>query len=263
MTIAERVSAYEAYLESPHGRLRGEIVWQQLSKFMTKTWGPEPPPLQILDIGCGTGELAVRLAARGHAVTLLDPVKEMLNLAQEKVQSLEPSPRISPRFVAGTVEEAPDLLERKTFDLLLCHTVLEYLPSPETVLVSFRSLLGSGGFLSLVALNRWQEPLRHAIRDGKFDEVGRALAGESSTDSVFGLPRKGMIADELTNHLKAAGIDVVVHEGIVVFSDYLRPAALDDPSHMTTLLRLELEAGARSPLKEVARYLHFWATQTG
>jgi len=263
MTFGERVSAYEAYLESPHGRLRSEIVWQQLSSFMAKSWSPEPPPLQILDIGCGTGELALRLAGRGHAVTLLDPVKQMLDRAQEKAQELEPAPSVPPRFIAGSVEEAPHLTEGKTFDLLLCHTVVEYLPSPESALVPLRSLLNSGGFLSLVALNHWQEPLRHAIRDRKFDEAKRALAGEALADSVFGLPRKGMVADDLHRDLEATGIDVVAHKGILVFSDYLPPALLEDPSYLTTLLHLELEAGALSPFKDVARYLHLWGRRAG
>lgn len=263
MNFGERVSAYEAYLESPHGRLRSEIVWQQLSSFMAKSWSPEPPPLQILDIGCGTGELSLRLAARGHGVTLLDPVKQMLDRAQENAQVLEPPPSVPPRFIAGSVEEAPDLTEGKTFDLLLCHTVLEYLPNPESALVSFRSLLKSGGHLSLVVLNHWQGPLRHAIRDHKFDEAKRALAGESFRDTVFELPRKAVVAEELHNHLEAAGIEIIDQGGILVFSDYLPPAMLDDPSRAPTLFRLELEAGALSPFKDVARYLHLWGRRAG
>jgi S-adenosylmethionine-dependent methyltransferase len=263
MNFGERVSAYEAYLESPHGRLRSEIVWHQLSSFMAKSWSPEAPPLQILDIGCGTGELTLRLAARGHAVTLLDPVKEMLDLAQEKTHALEPPPSIPPRFVAGSIEEASDLLEGKTFDLLLCHTVVEYLPNPESALPSIRSLLNLGGFLSLVTLNHWQEPFRHAIRDHKFDEAKRALAGESFTDTVFELPRKAVVAEEFHKDLEDAGIEVIDHAGILVFSDYLPAATLEDLSHLPTLFHLELKAGARSPIKEMARYLHFWGRRAG
>lgn len=263
MTFGQRVSLYEEYLKCPHGRFRVDIIWQQLSSFMANSWGPEPPPLQVLDVGCGTGELALRLAARGHAVTLLDPVKEMLERAREKAQALEPAPSVPPRFIAGSVEEAPDLTKGKIFDLLLCHTVVEYLPNPESALVFFRSLLNSGGFLSLVALNHWQEPLRHAIRDHKFDEAKRALAGEALADSVFGLPRKGMVADDLHRDLEATGIDVIAHKGILVFSDYLPPALLEDPSYLTTLLHLELEAGALSPFKDVARYLHLWGRRAG
>ena len=258
MAFAKGASAYKTYLESPHGRFRLEIVWHQLSAFMAKAGRPDAAPLQVLDVGCGTGELALRLAARGHAVTLLDPVEEMLHLAKQKAEALEPPPVNPPYFLQGSLEEAPDLLEQKTFDLLLCHTVVEYLPNLEGAVIPFRSLLTVGGFLSLVTLNRFQEPLRLGIRDRKFDEARRALTGEVPMDSLFGLPRSGMGIDEVQAHLEAIGIDVGAQEGIFVFADYLAPGTLEDPSCSAALLRLELEAGARAPFKEVARYLHLW-----
>ena len=32
-----------------------------------------PPPVRVLEVGCGTGELALALAARGHDVVAIDP----------------------------------------------------------------------------------------------------------------------------------------------------------------------------------------------
>lgn len=43
-----------------------------------------PPPRRLLDLGCGTGELALALAARGHAVTGVDPAAAMLERARRK-----------------------------------------------------------------------------------------------------------------------------------------------------------------------------------
>ncbi len=258
IAFAKGASAYKAYLESPQGCLRLELTWHQLLGFMGKRWGADRGPLQVLDVGCGTGEVALRLVALGHAVTLLDPVEEMLRFAKERAEVLPSPPAIPPRFLQGSLEEASDLLEKKSFDLLLCHTLLEYLPNPESALLRLRHLLSPGGFLSLVALNRWQESLRLALRDGKFDEARMALHVEAPIDSLFGLPRKGMAKDELQAQLEAAGIDIVASQGILVFSDYLSGATLEDPSVFTALLRLEIEAGGLSPLREVARYLHLW-----
>lgn len=258
IAFAKGASAYKTYLDSPHGRLRLEIIWHQMSRFMAQAWGAASGLLQILDVGCGTGELALRLAARGHAVTLLDPVDEMLYLAKEKAQVLEPPPARPPRFLQASLEDAPELLERTTFDLLLCHAVMEYLVDPASALIPMRALVRPGGHLSLVALNRRQEPLRLAIRDGKFDEARRAVVEEESTDSLFGLPRKGMTTEELSGLLETAGIEVVLREGIFVFSDYLPAEVLEDATQRPALLRLEEEAGTRTPLKDMARYLHFW-----
>jgi SAM-dependent methyltransferase len=41
-------------------------------------------PQRILEIGCGTGRLAVSLAARGHAVTAADPAEAMLEIARAR-----------------------------------------------------------------------------------------------------------------------------------------------------------------------------------
>jgi ubiquinone/menaquinone biosynthesis C-methylase UbiE len=41
-------------------------------------------PLKVLDIGCGTGQLAIALAAAGHEVTGIDPSKAMLAVARRR-----------------------------------------------------------------------------------------------------------------------------------------------------------------------------------
>lgn len=41
-------------------------------------------PLDVLDLGCGTGTLCCALAAQGHRVTGVDPAEAMLNIAQRK-----------------------------------------------------------------------------------------------------------------------------------------------------------------------------------
>src|SRR5918999_6460931 len=42
-------------------------------------------PARILDAGCGTGRHAAELAARGHALVLLEPVAELLDQARERL----------------------------------------------------------------------------------------------------------------------------------------------------------------------------------
>jgi S-adenosylmethionine-dependent methyltransferase len=262
MTFGKGTSAYKAYLEGPHGRLRLEILWHQLESFMVQAWGAEPRRLDVLDVGCGTGAVPLRLAASGHAVTLLDPAEEMLGLARERARTLAPHPVNPPRFIAGTLEEAAALLPNKTFDLVLCHALLEYLPAPLGALRLLSALLRPGGCLSLVVLNQWQEPLRLAIRDGKLDEARKALASPGTADSLFGLPRQAMTFEALRSALEAAGIQVVGRAGLFVAADYLEPRDLEEPSYFDALLRLEVEAGMQSPFMDIARYLHLWGRRT-
>ncbi len=45
---------------------------------------PGPPPARILDMGCGTGQLACEFAAQGHHVTGADPAAAMLAVARAR-----------------------------------------------------------------------------------------------------------------------------------------------------------------------------------
>ena len=59
---------YAAYLESVDGRLRLDLTFTNLQEFLPQAENL----LSALDIGCGTGAMAVRLARLGIHVTLLD-----------------------------------------------------------------------------------------------------------------------------------------------------------------------------------------------
>src|SRR5215469_11807020 len=73
---------YAAYLETPEGRLRADLTFANLQEFL----GPAKDSLRALDLGCGTGATAIRLAQLGFQVTLLDSSPAMLDLAQRAAQ---------------------------------------------------------------------------------------------------------------------------------------------------------------------------------
>lgn len=258
LAFREQAFAYRDYLEGPYGRLRQEIAWRQLATFIERVRGAMSIPLRILDAGCGTGGLALRLAAKGHKVTLLDPVEEMLRLAMEKAKTLSPPPAFPPCFLQGALEEVPSLFKGGAFDLILCHFLLEYLPDPRPAITALHHALRTGGLLSLVTLNRWQEPLRLAIRDLQFPEAQRALLPTTSPNSLFGLPRRGFDKEELKALLEEVGFEIPEEGGISIFADYLPKTVIEEPSMFEALLSLEEEAGTSSPLKDVARYLHLF-----
>ena len=96
---------------------------------------------RILDLGCGTGSLAVLLAQSGHTVHGVDGSPAMIRRAREKAQG-----------VAGlefTVQRLEDLNVGGRFDLVVCtFGTLNYLLTPETVgalLLKVNSLLSAGG----------------------------------------------------------------------------------------------------------------------
>lgn len=85
------------------------------------TQGPE-----VLDLGCGTGNLAVRLAARGLHVTGVDLSPEMLDLARQRVP-----PPLSPRWVQTSAIELIDHFQAEYFDTICCVLLLSELSAGE------------------------------------------------------------------------------------------------------------------------------------
>ncbi|HXY07724.1 MAG TPA: methyltransferase domain-containing protein, partial [Terriglobales bacterium] len=69
---------YAAYLETPEGRLRLDLAFANLQEFLPKATRSS----QALDLGGGTGEIAVRLARLGLHATLLDMSQPMLDFAK-------------------------------------------------------------------------------------------------------------------------------------------------------------------------------------
>jgi len=55
-----------------------------INQIVQKLW---PEANKILDIGCGTGEHAIRMAQRGYKVTCVDTSQDMLKLAREKANT--------------------------------------------------------------------------------------------------------------------------------------------------------------------------------
>jgi SAM-dependent methyltransferase len=105
-----------------------------------------PKVHRVLDLGCGTGQHAIRLARRGYAVTGVDRSAEMLAIARAKAGTLENSAS-RPTFVEGDVTRLR--LDVAPFDaVLMMFAVLSYQVSNETVhhaLETVRAHLRVGG----------------------------------------------------------------------------------------------------------------------
>ncbi|WP_324610419.1 MULTISPECIES: class I SAM-dependent methyltransferase [unclassified Streptomyces] len=77
---------------SARGRLRHDMVARRLLEELPC------PRARILDVGCGDGEMTLRLAVAGHRATGPDPSSGMLRAAAERVAA-DPRVRDAPVFV--------------------------------------------------------------------------------------------------------------------------------------------------------------------
>ncbi|MGC4190429.1 MAG: methyltransferase domain-containing protein [Thermomicrobiales bacterium] len=81
------------------------------------------PGSAILDVGCGTGVLAKRLAAKGYAVTGMDPFDGMLAYLRQRAPEIH--------AVQGRGEQMP--FADNTFDLAYCVAVMHHVADPQDV----------------------------------------------------------------------------------------------------------------------------------
>ena len=88
---------YAAYLQTPEGRLRLDLVFANLQDFLPQA----SRSLRALDLGCGTGAIAIRLAKLGIHVTLLDSSPQMLDLAK-RLRALQRSTSTAPGICKAT-----------------------------------------------------------------------------------------------------------------------------------------------------------------
>lgn len=89
------------------------------------------PEGSVLDVGCGTGVVASRLAGRGYAVTGVDPSAGML----EHLRSADP--RVE--AVRGSATELP--FEDGRFDLTMCVAVMHHIAQPVAVRESLAEMV--------------------------------------------------------------------------------------------------------------------------
>ena len=82
--------------------------------------------LDVVDVGGGTGGLAVPFAVLGHNVTVVDPSPDALAAAQRR--AAEAGARLT--AVQGDAASLDGLVGAKAADLVICHNVLEYVDSP-------------------------------------------------------------------------------------------------------------------------------------
>src|SRR5258708_7004068 len=85
------------------------------------------PDERVLDVGCGTGSLALAVQARGGAsgaVHGIDASKEMIERATRKSRRR----RVPVDFRIGTVEALP--FPERSFDVVFSTLMLHHLPRP-------------------------------------------------------------------------------------------------------------------------------------
>jgi len=237
--------------------VRFSLVWDVLRDVVSARAAESGrAELDIVDVGGGTGGLAVPFAALGHNVTVIDPSPDALAAAQRR--AAEAGARLT--AVQGEAASLDSVVGPKSADLVICHNVLEYVDSPADAMTAIAAVLRPSATVSVLAANTVAAVLHRALA-GRFTEARQLLGGEAAgaagaAGAGAGPPRRFTLP-ELTALIEAAGLRAGESHGLRIFSGLVPGALLDaDPGGTEALRALEAAAATAPPLRDIAAQLH-------
>lgn len=132
---------------------RDMAVAARKAQFANAVQAKFPSPADILDFGCGSGDIARHLGGFGHRVTGYDLSAAMIAEARR----VDRDGRVQ-WFAAAEAE--PFAFAKGSFDAVVASSVLEYVPDIDATLARLSELLRPGGWL-FASVPDMRDPHRH------------------------------------------------------------------------------------------------------
>jgi 2-polyprenyl-3-methyl-5-hydroxy-6-metoxy-1,4-benzoquinol methylase len=133
---------------------------------------------EILDVGCGTGTLACRLAATGKRIIALDPAEASLDIARTKPGAE------GVRWIHGEVTSLPRL--EVDLAIMTGNVAMVFLGDDEwsQVLASLHGAIRTGGWLTFETRNPDRRAWERWTKADTYRSIDTAPAGESAPGST-------------------------------------------------------------------------------
>jgi len=169
------------------------------------------PGGRVIDLGCGTGELTVRLHHHvgAAATTGVDRSEEML----ERAQTLR-EPGVG--FVSGDIGAFADVA---SWDVVAANAALHWVPDHRAVLTRWCAALAPGGQLAVQVPANLDHPA-HVLAATVAEEFGAAFGGEPPPDPV-----RSVLAPEAYAELLDVLGFVAQHVRLQVYGHHLASTA--------------------------------------
>jgi ubiquinone/menaquinone biosynthesis C-methylase UbiE len=106
------------------------------------------PDMDVLDFGCGTGLITVRLSPRVHSVTAVDGSQGMLDVLQAKIRHGNLT-NVQTRRVDFEKKE----VLQGNYHLIVCSMMLHHVKEIDLLLDQFFKVLNTGGYLGIADLD--------------------------------------------------------------------------------------------------------------
>ena len=146
--------------------LQKKMVWEQLKFIRNK---------RVLDFGNGNG-MTTNHFAIDNEVIAIEPSEWVLeDRFQENYYTQ----------IQGDVKKLKNFAD-ESFDVILCHNVLEYVDERKEIIKEFSRLLKKKGYLSVLKHNRAGRVMQMVVLLNNFEHANELLAGENGHAEKFG-----------------------------------------------------------------------------
>jgi ubiquinone/menaquinone biosynthesis C-methylase UbiE len=187
-------------------QMADESMVRNLAAQAAAIWPQEEPimrghgtPRDILDVGCGTGEISARMAGLfpEARITGVDIVDSHLALARSRYASI--GERLS--FTHADAFELP--FSAHSFDLVVCRHMLQAVPNAERVLAELVRVARPGAVLHLIVEDYDMIHASHPKLDpSSFWHVGPRVFGRATGTDLY-------IGRNVHHHLRQLPVDDV------------------------------------------------------
>jgi S-adenosylmethionine-dependent methyltransferase len=189
---------------------------------------------------------------------LLDSSAAMLALAERTTVEVGVSDRITVK--QGDARQLATIFQTESFDIVLCHNLLEYLDDPGPVLRGARHLMrNTAAILSVLVRSQAGEVLKAALQTGDLAAAERNLAADWGEESLYRGRVRLFTSEALEAILKDASLTINARRGVRVIADYL-PAQISRLAEYERIFALEQKLGKRLEYFGIARYMHCLAS---
>ena len=231
--MAANIQAYLENLQQPWGQIYYDILFEQLKDIKGK---------RVLDFGSGFGLVANHLA-KDNDVLAVEPNEEMVALRAQDYPYQQ---------VVGSLDQLASL-EDASFDVILCHNVLEYVEDRKVILREFTRLLKPGGLLSIVKHNEVGRVLQTVVFENDTQKALDLLAGQDRETHSMGLAQ----AYDLGAAVEDLALEVQDYQGIRVFYGLQDNRFKGQEGWRESMLQMERAVCQDSPYRDIAFFQHY------
>ena len=230
--MSENIKKYFDSVNAPWGQLLYKLIWNHLD-FEGK---------RILDFGSGFGLTANHLAEKNEVIAV-EPSREMLQyrVCTHDYVQLNGKVEVLGRF--------PD----QSFDVILCHNVLEYADNREEIMGEFVRLLKPEGILSVIKHNKPGKIMQKAVFEYNVKETLQLLHNENIVSANFGTINE-YENEELETYAKGK-LKIINTYGLRMFFALQRNDLKNSGDWICNMFEIESLAEERPEFRNIA-FLH-------